>query len=53
MSRSLKLTAFVLLIAAMIFVFGSKDGARAQAVDVYGSSAAKPIYPTGGSDGPS
>lgn len=55
MARTLKVAAFGLVIIARVLVFVSKDGARAaQALDAHGSSpAAQPIYPTGGSDGPS
>ena len=53
MSRSLKMAAFGLAIVAIALAFGSKDDARAaQALDAHGSTAAQPIYPAGGSDGP-
>jgi hypothetical protein len=54
MSRSLKAAVLGLVLVAVVLVFGSRDGAKAatQALDAPGSSAAQPIYPAGGSDGP-
>lgn len=54
MSRGLKVAAGVMVLAVVtIFFLGLRDEVRAQSMSPVSGSAARPIFPEGGSDGPS